>query len=100
VKVGWGEDTPERTLGPVDDPERLLESFDLDGSSVALSPLDRWLAGAAVASFVAMLAVVLWAMLSPALPFTDGLFLLFGFPFLTLVPRGLWRLARSRADEG
>jgi hypothetical protein len=100
VKVGWGEDTPERTLGPVDDPERLLESFDLDGASVALSPLDRWFAGAAVLSLVAILGVVFGAMLSPALPFADGLFLLFGFPFLTLVPRGFWRLARSRADGG
>ena len=48
VATGWGARERERRLGPVADPDRLVEGFDLPLSTTDLEPLDRRLAGAAV----------------------------------------------------
>ncbi|WP_380681624.1 DUF6498-containing protein [Salinigranum sp. GCM10025319] len=93
VTTGWGADEAERALGPVTDPDVLIEAFDLPIQSTELSPLNRWVAGGAIVS-VALLVIIGGVVLfSPLGSPGDGLFVLFLLPLLVLVPKGLWRLA-------
>ncbi|NHN58415.1 MULTISPECIES: DUF6498-containing protein [Halorussus] len=93
VTAGWGDDKTERTLGPVSDPERLVETFELPVGSTELPPLDRRFASAAVGSVALMAVAGVVLVVTPLGPSTGWLFVVFCLPFLTIVPKGLWRLA-------
>ena len=93
VTTGWGADEAERTLGPVTDPDALIEAFELPIQSTELSPLNRWAASGAAVS-VTLLVVIGGAVLfSPLGSPGDGLYVLFLLPLLVVIPKGLWRLA-------
>ena len=93
LTTGWGDSETERNVGPVDDPETLLTTFELPIRSAALPPVDRRLAaGAAVAAG----AVVTFGGLAVVGPWASTgtlLYLLFFSPVILLVPVGLWRRA-------
>lgn len=93
--TGWGDDETEHVLGPVDDPERFAETFDLPIRSTELSPLDRRFVGAAVASVVLVLLGGVVLSVTPIGPSNGWLFALLALPLLALVPRGLMRFARG-----
>ena len=93
VKTGWGENNAARTLGPVDDPETLIEAFELPINSTELTPLDRWSAGAAAVSAGLLVVTIGVVFFFPFGAPGDGLYLLFLLPFLVLVPKGFWKLA-------
>ena len=95
VTAGWGDDKTERTLGPVSDPKGFVEMFKLPVESTELSPLDRRFASAAVASVALMVVIGVILVVTPLGPSISWLFVLFCSPFLTIVPKGFWRLAHS-----
>lgn len=93
VNVGWGADDPERILGPVGDPDALIEAFELPVRSTELSPLDRRFAGAAVVSGGLLVVGGAALLVTPFGSPGDGLYLLFLLPLLVVVPKGFWKLA-------
>ena len=96
LTTGWGDSEADRNVGPVDDPDALLASFDLPIQSAALPPVDRRLAaGAAVATGAAVTLGGL-AVVGPWASTGTVLYLLFFSPVILLVPIGLWR----RATDG
>jgi len=93
VTTGWGENEAKRTLGPVTDPDALIETFELPVRSTQLSPLGRWVAGAAVVSAALLVTIGGALLFSPLGSPGDGLYVLFLLPLLVLIPKGLWKLA-------
>ncbi|MCU4972082.1 DUF6498-containing protein [Halobacteria archaeon AArc-m2/3/4] len=98
VTAGWGDGETRRELGPVTDPDTLVEAFELPVRTTALEPLDRRPAAVVAACLggivvtVAVLAVGPW--ISPgALLFSGLVYGLFGIPFVALVLRVLWEQA-------
>lgn len=93
LTTGWGDDETERTVGPVDDPERLLSAFELPIRSTALPAVDRRLAAGAVGATAAIVSLVGLVVVGPLASTGAVLNLLFVLPVLLLGPIGLWRRA-------
>lgn len=93
VTTGTGDDERERHLGPVADPDRLVETFDLPIVGTDLDPLNRPLVGLALALACAVLVVP--PVLAVAPLFDPGVVLAayLALPFLLTVPWGVWQLA-------
>ncbi len=88
----------ERRLGPVADPERLVEVFELPVATTDLEPVNRLIAAA---SGILAVAIVLSAgafLVAPGVTMGARLDALVYVPFLMLVPAGLWKLA-CRSSE-
>ena len=95
--IGWGDDKFERDLGPVSDGEAFATTFDLLVRSTDLEPIDRRLAGAAVAlAGCAVLGFVLAVAATPSVgTVIQGVYIL---PFALVPSWGLWRLAYPSAE--
>lgn len=83
----------ERRLGPVEDPDRLVTTFELPVATTDLEPVNRPLAVAAGVLAVGIVVFVLAALVVPGGSVASRLEVLFFAPFLMLVPAGLWKLA-------
>ena len=94
VKTGWDDDA-ERILGPVTNPEDLIETFDLPVQSTELPPLDQRFASLAAISVGSIGAAIVALLVTPFGSPTDGLYVLFLLPFVAIVPKGLWKLAHG-----
>ena len=92
VTTGWGETETKRTLGPVTDPDRLVEAFDLPLASTALDPIDRRLAAVAVGLGAAIVLTVCALLVVPGLADSRGETIFF-LLLLLIVPHELWTRA-------
>lgn len=102
--TGWGDDETRRRIGPVDDPEALVEGFDLPVQSTDLESLDRRPVAVVVACLVALGAAVVTIVFGPWFSagelFVQGIvYGVFGLPFLALVLRLVWVQAYPRRSE-
>lgn len=89
--TGWGDETTTRILGPLRDPQAVVETLDLPVASTDVGPIDYKLAALTVVGLSgSCLAVV-------ALSAGDGGFgrslvaLFFLLPFVGAVSKGLWK---------
>jgi hypothetical protein len=102
--TGWGDDETSRRIGPVDDPETLVELFDLPVRTTELEPLDRRPVAVVIACLVALgaavVAIVLGPWFSAAQLFAQGIvFVTFGLPFLALAFKSVWVQAYPRRSD-
>ncbi|QIB74863.1 hypothetical protein GL213_06155 [Halogeometricum borinquense] len=95
VKTGGDDDDTERTLGPVSNPEALIETFELPVRSTELPPLNQWLAGTAVTSACLIVVAGATLLVTPFGPPAGWLYVLLLLPFLAAVPKGFWKLAHA-----
>lgn len=98
VTTGWGDDETGRCVGPVAEPDALVEAFELPVRTTRFRPLDRRVAAAsaAVAGGIAVAVVALavgpWASL-PSL-----LYAAFLLPLAAIASRALWKRAYPESD--
>ena len=92
MTTGWGDDETSRTLGPVNDPQTFVETFDLPLHSTDLSPLDRRFVAAAVGSAALIAGGGIVVVLSSSV---SWVILPMAVPLLGVVPIGFWKLAHT-----
>jgi len=90
VHVGSGDDGARRELGPVAEPERLVEAFELPVWQTDPEPIDRRFVAAAVAG--GLLSVAITAGLAVTNPGWI-VFLLFAMPFPVMMLYAVWAQA-------
>ncbi|SDL04815.1 hypothetical protein [Natronorubrum texcoconense] len=83
----------ERRLGPVADPERLVDVFELPVATTDLEPVNRPLAAGAVLLAIGIVLLAAAFLVAPGVSMDARLDALVYAPFLMLVPAGLWKLA-------
>ncbi|QPV62936.1 hypothetical protein I7X12_19845 [Halosimplex litoreum] len=96
--TGWDEED-RRLLGPFTDPSGAAERLGLSIGTTELSSVDRRVAGAAVGSLVALVAVAVALVAGPWESSTSLLYAVFFLPVGLAVPRALWRRAYPERSE-
>ncbi len=91
LTVGWDEDN-ERAIGPIDQPDALVEAFDFSEDVIELQEPNRWLAGSAIVSAIGILVGFAWLPWA-TMPVGEIVYALVVFPFLVGVPKILWYFA-------
>ncbi len=90
VTTGWGDDETNRHLGPVADPDALIEALELPIRTTALEPIDRRFAALTVALIGSVIVAIVLA-IGPWAPFVGVLYVVFVLPFAVPVLKALWR---------
>ncbi|SFC16578.1 hypothetical protein SAMN05444422_10590 [Halobiforma haloterrestris] len=93
VTTGWGSTETDRTLGPLAEPDRAVEAFELGLSTTDLEPLHRPIAAAAVGLGVGIVIAILGLQVVPGLSTETRFNAVMALPFLLVVPLLLWELA-------
>ncbi|AFZ72898.1 DUF6498-containing protein [Natronobacterium gregoryi] len=93
VTAGWGSGKTDRLLGPVAEPDRVAEAFELPLETIALEPIDRRFAVGSVVMVVAGVLAGTVAFLAPDTleEFEDGV--LAGAFLLLFLASHLWHRA-------
>lgn len=94
VTTGVLSSETERRLGPVADPERLVDAFDLPVATTDLDPANRPLAVVAAVLAAGIVLGTVGALVAPGVPTDARLDALVYAPVLSLVPVALWKVAR------
>lgn len=93
VTTGVRSTETERRLGPVADPDRLVEVFELPVATTDLEPVNRPLAAVAVLLTVGIVCSGPLLIVAPGVPAGVGLEAVYLAAFLLLVPWKLWQWA-------
>lgn len=94
VTTGWDDDDSNRHLGPVSDPDTLIEAFELPVRTTKLEPLDRRPAAVVIACLIGIVGTVVLLAIGPWISAGEVLFgaLVYGVFGIPAVAFGL-RLA-------
>lgn len=95
VTTGVRSTATERRLGPVAEPDRLVDAFELPVATTDLEPVNRPLAAAAVLLAVGIVCTGPLLIVDPTVSAGAGLNVVFLTPMLLLVPWKLWQRACS-----
>ncbi|MDZ5811642.1 DUF6498-containing protein [Halorubrum sp. AD140] len=95
VTTGWDDEDSRRLLGPVSNPEQLVEAFELPVRTTALEPLDRPIASVVIACLFGIIATVVLLAFGPWIALSELISLIlvygiFAIPAVGLVLRLLW----------
>jgi len=95
VTTGWGDDDSDRYLGPVADPDTLVETFELPVRTTELEPLDRRPAAVVIACLTGIIGTIILLAIGPwisagELLFGGLVYGVFGIPAIALVLRLIW----------
>ncbi len=93
VTTGWGTQEQERRLGPVSEPERLVDMTAVPISTTDLEPINRPLAAGAVVLAVGIVLTVPAVIVAPSVDIGAHLETLWLVPFALVVPWKLWKQA-------
>ncbi|MFC6753971.1 DUF6498-containing protein [Halorubrum tibetense] len=90
MTTGWGDEERARVVGPVTDPEGVVEAFDLPVGTTDLRPIDRRIAAASVVLAATIALGVGASLVLDGDALGSPLFVVFLLPFLVAVPRLVW----------
>ncbi|ELY55535.1 DUF6498-containing protein [Natronolimnohabitans innermongolicus] len=95
VTTGIRSTETERRLGPIDDPDRLIDVFELPLGRRDLEPVNRPLAVAALGLGAAAVLGIAAVLAYPESSMNARVNALFYAPFVLVIPVGLWKWACS-----
>lgn len=95
VTTGWDDEDSNRHLGPVSNPDTLIEAFELPVRTTALEPLDRRPAAVVIVCLVGIISTIVFLAVGPWISGSEVLFGTlvygaFGIPAVALVLRLVW----------
>ncbi len=90
ITTGWGDDETTRVVGPVADPEGVVEAFDLPVGTTDLRPIDRRIATISVVLAAAIVVGTGVFLVLEGDASGSPLFVAFLLPFLVAGPRLVW----------